>query len=79
MEWAGFIAKAYGIRSVKLDKPEDISKYSEELVDNKPILFEIELEDNEPAGPNIVCGSNLLNSATPISEVDAKLIRSILE
>lgn len=73
------IAEAYGIRAIKLDKPEDISSYSEELIDDKPILFEIELDDNEPAGPNIVCGSNLLTSATPIMEEDAKAIKRILD
>lgn len=73
------IAEAYGIRSIKLNKPEDISKYSEELVDDKPILFEIELDDSEPAGPNIVCGNDLLTSATPIPEEDAKKIKAILK
>lgn len=37
------IAKAYGIRSVKLDKPEDISNYLEELVDDNMIYMEIDL------------------------------------
>lgn len=72
------VAEAYGIRAIKLNKPEDISQYSEILIDNKPVLFEIELDDNEPAGPNIVCGSNLLISATPIPEEDADAIRKIL-
>ena len=73
------IAEAYGIRAIKLGKPEDIEKYSKELVDDRPILFEIEVDSDEPAGPNIVCGHNLLTSATPIPEEDARAIRSILD
>ncbi len=73
------IARAYGIRAVQLDKPEDISEYSKELIDDKPILFEMELDDDEPAGPNIVCGDNLLTSATPIPLEDAEAIKRILD
>lgn len=73
------IAEAYGIRAVKLERPEDISHYANELLDDKPILFEIEVDSDEPAGPNIVCGNDLLTSATPIDKEDAEKIKSILE
>jgi len=72
------IAEAYGIRAIELDKPEDISNYTSELVDDRPVLFEIEVDSDEPAGPNIVCGNDLLTSATPISTEDAEAIKSIL-
>lgn len=73
------VAEAYGIRAVKLDKPEDIKNYASELIDDKPILFEIEVDSDEPAGPNIVCGNDLLTSATPISDEDAEAIKKILD
>lgn len=73
------VAEAYGIRSIKLSSPEDISNYLLELENDEPIVFELEVPVDDPANPNIVCGNDLLTSAIPIEEDDAKLIKSILD
>lgn len=72
------IAEAYGIHSVRLDSPDDIANHLEELLNDEPVVFEIEVPVDDPANPNIVCGNDLLTSSTPIPEDDAERIKAIM-
>lgn len=73
------IAKAYGLKGVKLDSIEDLkSKYYDLLTNLDAVLFEIEYEDC-PAGPGIVAGGEFLKEGSGIDNKTISEINSLMQ
>lgn len=47
------VAKAYGIKAVKLESFEELSKYADWITDNEPCVFDIPLPENSLLTPKI--------------------------
>ena len=71
------IAKAYGIRSVKIHNIVELDNYKTELNDDKPFLIEAEFE-NCPMLPNIHGGLDPLTNGPKLQEGLADRIRKIM-
>ena len=61
------IASAYGIRSHKIKSIDEIDQYKNELIDDKPLLIEVEF-DNCPMLPNIHGGLDPLTNGPELPE-----------
>lgn len=72
------LAKAYGIRSCKIRAIEDLDKYKTELLDDEPLLIEVEFEDCSML-PNIHGGLDPLTNGPKLPEGLADKIRAIME
>lgn len=72
------VAKAYGIRSCKIRKIEELDQFKVELRDAEPFLIEAEFEDCSML-PNIHGGLDPLTNGPELPEGLAKKIRSIME
>lgn len=72
------IAKAYGIKSIRLDNVNDLKNYQDILKNNKPVLFEI-VYDDCPALPGIVAGGDYLKEGTGISSDKINQIKKLME
>ena len=72
------IAKAYGMKGFKLSSATELKKHSDLLINDEPILFEIEYDDC-PAAPGIVAGGEFLKEGTGISNEDIAAIKKLME
>lgn len=72
------IAEAYGMKGIKLSSAAELKNYSDLLINNEPVLFEIEYEDC-PAAPGIVAGGEFLKEGTGISNEDIATIKQLME
>ena len=72
------IAKAYGMKGVKLASVAELNNYIDFLTNEEPVLFEIEYEDC-PAAPGIVAGGDFLKEGTGISSKDIVRIKQLME
>lgn len=72
------IAKAYGMRSCKIRRIEELDQYKAELNDSEPFLIEAEFEDCSML-PNIHGGLDPLTNGPELPEGLADKIRSIME
>ena len=72
------IAKAYGMKGFKLSSATELKKYSDLLINDEPVLFEIEYEDC-PAAPGIVAGGEYTKEGTGISNEDIATVKKLME
>ncbi len=72
------IAKAYGIRSYKVSRIEELDLYKSELNDNEPLLIEVEFEDCSML-PNIHGGLDPLTNGPELPGELVTKIREIME
>ena len=72
------IAKAYGMKGFKLSAATELKKHSDLLINDEPVLFEIEYEDC-PAAPGIVAGGDFLKEGTGIRNEDIATVKKLME
>ena len=72
------VAKAYGVRSCKIHKIEELDQYKSELNDSEPFLIEVEFDDCSML-PNIHGGLDPLTNGPELPEGLADKVRRIME
>ena len=63
------IANAYEIKSYHLNQPNDILKYKSELISDEPVLFDIEIDEDEPILPGIPAGDDLIEKGPKLDNI----------
>ena len=72
------VAKAYGIRSCKIHKIEELDMHKEELKDDDPFLIEVEFEDCSML-PNIHGGLDPLTNGPELPDGLVDKVRGVME
>lgn len=66
-DFAG-VAKGYGIKSYKISDISELEKYSEDMLSDEPVLFEVLLPDTTAAYPKTYLGEQIYNQRPYIPE-----------
>lgn len=71
------IAEAYGIRATSLNSYEELTNYSDWIIDNQPCLFDIKLPEESYLTPKIKFETGIIRPE--LDESTTKLVKKILE